>query len=187
MALNTAFRTNFADRVKSFLSGEKSRKVILAAGGAAMLMLLISTFSCGGTEEVNTRQETSFNAEQAEKNLEERVTRLVSQISGTGDPSEIEVMVTLDTTSTAIYEKDNRFQSAVQNNESGGSENRSAETEVVLAGSGKEPLTVGTVQPKVRGVSVVCSGAQDPLVCERVTNAVAKALDIGVSRVCVTY
>ena len=44
----------------------------------------------------------------------------------------------------------------------------------------------GTVQPKVRGAAVVCSGASDPVVREKVANAVAKALNIGISKVYVT-
>lgn len=187
MALNTAFKTNLAERLKTFLSGDKSRKAIVAVGVAAMLLLLLSTFSCSGTGEDKPNSDEAFDASATEKSLEERVTRLVSQISGTGDPARIEVMITLDVTPATLYEKDKRYQTATESGESGGSENKTAETEVVLAGSGKEPLAVGTVQPTVRGVSVVCEGASDPLVCERVTNAVAKALDIGVSRVCVTY
>lgn len=187
MALNTTFGTNLTERLKTFFSGDKSRKVIMAVAVVAMILLLLSTFSCNGDNEEKAYPEELFNASATEKNLEERITRLVTQISGTGDPAKIEVMITLDVTPTTLYEKDKRYQTATESGESGGSENKTAETEVVLAGSGKEPLTVGTVQPTVRGVSVVCEGASDPLVCERVTNAVAKALDIGVSRVCVTY
>ena len=57
---------------------------------------------------------------------------------------------------------------------------------MVLAGSSKEPLQIGTLQPRVRGAAVVCSGAGDPVVKERVANTVAKALNIGLSKVYVT-
>ena len=63
----------------------------------------------------------------------------------------------------------------------------SEDTSVVLAGSGKEALETGTVLPQVRGVAVVCAGAANPAVKEKIANAVCGALGIRLSRVCVTY
>lgn len=42
------------------------------------------------------------------------------------------------------------------------------------------------IQPTVRGVVVVCDGAEDPVVCGRVMSAVTKALDITSTKVCIT-
>ncbi len=43
-----------------------------------------------------------------------------------------------------------------------------------------------SIEPKVRGVVVVCEGGDDPLVVSRVMNAVTKALNISSDKVCVT-
>ena len=43
-----------------------------------------------------------------------------------------------------------------------------------------------SIEPKVRGVVVVCEGGDDPLVVARVMNAVTKALNISSDKVCVT-
>lgn len=43
-----------------------------------------------------------------------------------------------------------------------------------------------SIEPKVRGVVVVCDGGDDPVVVSRVMNAVTKALNIGSDKVCVT-
>ncbi len=43
-----------------------------------------------------------------------------------------------------------------------------------------------TVTPTVRGVVVVCGGGDDPVIINRVTEAVTKSLDIPFSKVCVT-
>ena len=48
-----------------------------------------------------------------------------------------------------------------------------------------QALPTTTVEPKVRGVAVVCQGADDPLVATRVTEAVTTALGISSNRVCV--
>ncbi len=42
------------------------------------------------------------------------------------------------------------------------------------------------VEPVIRGVLVVCEGGGDPVVVERVTQAVTKALDISTAKVCVS-
>ncbi len=43
-----------------------------------------------------------------------------------------------------------------------------------------------SIEPKVRGVVVVCDGGNDPLVVSRVMEAVTKALNIHSDRVCIT-
>lgn len=42
------------------------------------------------------------------------------------------------------------------------------------------------VEPVIRGVLVVCEGGDDPVVVERVTQAVTKVLDISTAKVCVS-
>lgn len=42
------------------------------------------------------------------------------------------------------------------------------------------------IEPIIRGVLVVCEGGDDPVVIERVTEAVTKALDISTAKVCIT-
>lgn len=42
------------------------------------------------------------------------------------------------------------------------------------------------IEPLIRGVLIVCEGGDDPVVVERITEAVTKALDISTAKVCVT-
>lgn len=42
------------------------------------------------------------------------------------------------------------------------------------------------IEPLIRGVLVVCEGGDDPVVVERITDAVTKALDISTAKVCIT-
>lgn len=42
------------------------------------------------------------------------------------------------------------------------------------------------IEPIIRGVLVVCEGGDDPVVVERITDAVTKALDISTAKVCIT-
>ncbi len=165
-------------RAKQFLLGDKGRKLIIGGAVAAMILLLLSTVSCGGSSGSSTNRHES--AEQIEEKLENRLAELISCIDGVSD---VKVMITLDVSSQTVYEKDESSSHSLSENGASGS---STQTEVVLAGSGKEPVEVGTIQPEVRGVAIVCGGASDPVIREKVANIAAKALNIGMSRVYVT-
>jgi stage III sporulation protein AG len=41
------------------------------------------------------------------------------------------------------------------------------------------------IQPRIRGVLVLCEGGNDPVTIGRVTEAVTKALDISTAKVCI--
>lgn len=171
---------------KNLFSGENGKKILIFGAAAVMLLLLLSTVSCGSktaSHEKTDIKEIAEDTAKIEQTLEQRLERLLEKIDGVGTVS---VMVTLDRTSQQLYEKDEKTETKLQNN-SGGTEDTARETEVVLAGSAKEPLLTGVVQPKVRGAAVVCSGADDPIIREKVTYTVAKALNIGISKVYVTY
>ena len=43
-----------------------------------------------------------------------------------------------------------------------------------------------SIEPKVRGVVVVCEGGDDPIVVSRVLEAVTKSLDLHADKVCIT-
>lgn len=172
-----------SERFKELMLGEKGRKIVIAGALAVMLLLLLGTVSRGGGEKSAPEPYAAEDAAELERELEQRLIRLISRIDGAG---EVSVMVTLDTVSQRVYEKDTKTESSSRSDADGGSQTIAGETETVLAGSAKEPLQIGAVQPRVRGAAVVCSGAADPVVKERIANTVAKALNIGMSKVYVT-
>lgn len=166
---------------KNLFSGENGKKILIFGAAAVMILLLLSTVTGSGGNKAAPRErsEVTEDASKIEQSLEQRLERLLQKIDGVGTVS---VMVTLDRSSQTLYEKDEK----TDLKSTDGSENTARETEVVLAGSSKEPLPTGVVQPKVRGAAVVCSGASDPVIREKVANTVAKALNIGISKVYVT-
>lgn len=173
------------ERLREFLQSKAGGRVLVVGAAAVMVLLMLSTVSCEGndSQKQDVSKEAREYAAEVEQTLEKRLEQLLEKIEGAGSVS---VMVTLDTTEELVYEKDTKTENSAQSDESGSSENRSSETEAVLYGSSKSPLQIGTVLPKVRGAAVVCKGASDPVIRERVVNTVASALNIGTSRVYVT-
>lgn len=169
---------------KSLFAGEKGKRILIFGVAAVIVLLLLSSVTHSKKSVSSSEQtETLEDAAKIEQTLEQRLEKLLGEIDGVGAVS---VMVTLDCSSRQLFEKDEKTETNVKSESDAGSENTARETEVVLAGSGKEPLRIGVVQPRVRGAAVVCGGANDPVVREKVTNMVAKALNIGISRVYVT-
>ena len=89
---------DFARRLSEFFTGEKGKRVIIAAGLAVIALLFLSSV-------IPKKEETESvigyeTAEQAERRLEQRLEALIAKIDGAGSAT---VMVTLDTTAERVY------------------------------------------------------------------------------------
>ena len=170
------------DAVKEFFKSGKGQKLIVIAGLALIVLLYLSTLSFGGGEEA-----AKLPADPAalEQQLEQRLEELLSRIDGVSDPK---VMVTLDKTAEIMYAQESRSSTSEESGSEISRTSGSSENSVVLvgSGSGKQVLEAGVIQPTVRGVTVVCGGAQDARIREKVVSAISGVLDIGASRICVT-
>ena len=122
------------------------------------------------------------------RTLEQRLSEMVSRIDGAGRSC---VMVTMDSTREAVYAQDLReTEDTSSSSESGRtteSGNISREQTHILMdrGSGEEPLVEKQIEPQVRGVMILCEGAENPVVEQRVAEAVKTVLGIPASRICV--
>ncbi len=174
------------ENLQNLLQSPKARRIVVFAGIAVIALIFFSTVSFEGTGKEQSEPAAFEDTSAIEKELEQRLEQLLEQIDGVAS---VKVMVTLDCTSQRVYARDSKTGDSSQTNSGSSASSSSNEESLVLAGSGnsKEPIEQGTILPKVRGVAVVCAGAEDPLVKEKVVNAVIGALNIGASRVYVTY
>lgn len=150
------------------------RRLVLIAGIAAIVLLFLSTLA-PQSEPQTVQQYTAEETAKLERELERRLTELLAEIDGISSP---QVMVTLDRTSERVFAEESKIRS--------GSGENSTESTLALSGSGKEALETSVILPKVRGVAVVCGGAEDIVIREKVVNTAARVLDIKVSQVYVT-
>ena len=138
------------------------------------MLLFLSTLT-PQSEPQTVQQYTAEETAKLERELERRLTELLAEIDGVSSP---QVMVTLDRTSERVFAEESKTRS--------GSGENSTESTLALSGSGKEALETSVILPKVRGVAVVCGGAEDIVIREKVVNTAARVLDIKVSQVYVT-
>lgn len=164
-------------------------KWTLWAGVLGAAVLMGCGFFTGGekTDAAAVQQPSAaFTAEAYERELEQRLVQLLSCVEGAG---EVTVMVTLESGVQAVYAQAVQQSSdiaAIQPD--GGSERTSYTAEYILVdtGSGEEALTETTLQPTVKGVAVVCTGARELHVVSRITELVSTVLGISSNRICVT-
>ena len=148
----------------------------------AILLLLLSELPRGAPkQEKETTAQAMSDVDHAAE-IEQRLTSLISAIEGVG---KVKVMVTLESSAERIYARDTQSDSQ-QTGESGGRlENRSSYI-LIDASDGETGLLLKIVQPRVRGVAVVCEGAESATVRKNILDAVTAVLDLPTSAVSVT-
>ncbi len=163
----------------------KWQAVVIAAGLVGILLLCLSSLpgkaaQGNGGEAENIRLDLTEYEEQ----IEERLNTLLGSIEGAG---ETRVMLTLDCGSEPIYATQGKSSQDTSAGEGTSQESYSAEREYVLVGtgSGEKGLVLKTLEPKVRGVAVLCRGADSLQVRQSIIEAVAAVLGVGSNKISV--
>ncbi len=172
--------------IRTLLEKLPGQKWVMWVGvlGAALL-LLFSFADADSAAEKAAPEQTELPVEQIEQALEARLTQLLAQVEGAG---QVTVMVTLENTAQTVYAQAVQQTSDISTTGQGSSTRSDYATDYVLIGdgSGKQALTETTLQPTVKGVAVVCSGAEDVRVVSRITQLVSTVLGVASNRICVT-
>ncbi len=105
--------------------------------------------------------------------LEERIARVVREVSGAGD---VTVLVMLDGGFRQVYATEEKVSAA--------GTSRSYVT--VGSGSAKEALPVTVEFPAVVGIGIVCTGGSDPRVRQEITSLLSAAFSLGANKIYVT-
>lgn len=191
---------DYFNRLKQFFSPEQSEtrlRLILFIGLAAIALIFLSDNFSGKTRSASANVSTNAadyggygDYDQYTEQLEARLTELISAVDGAG---ETKVMITLECGTEYVYASQQKTTSAMsENSDANGKtsrdEKRTGEENVILVdgSGGEEPLILKEITPTVAGVVVVCSGADDVNVRQRVTDIVTTALGTSSNRVCVT-
>lgn len=162
---------------------------ILLAGALGVALLLALGFweeQTPATTQPPALQAQDLDVRAYEQGLEERLQGLLAQVEGAG---QVTVMVMLENTAQTVY-----AQAYAQTSDApatwpeGGSQRTSTSNSYVLVeeGGSRQALAETTLQPTVKGVAVVCTGADDVGVVSRITELVSTVLGIPSNRICVT-
>lgn len=182
-------KENIKSRFSGLFKEEKFKKIIIVAGFAGIALIFISNFFSGCTNNEKAKEETvTFNSdissykEETEKNLED----IVSSIDGAGNTR---VYVTVDSSTECIYAANDKNSITENRGDSTSDNNTTSEKTYITVRSSdgtEQAVLLKQVEPKIRGVLVLCSGGENKVINGRVLEAVTKALNISSAKVCVT-
>lgn len=182
-------KDNIKNKFANLFKEEKFKKIIIIAGFAGIALIFLSNFFSSCTNNEKTKEETvTFNSdiasykEETEKNLAD----IVSSIDGAGNTR---VYVTVDSSTECIYAANDKNSITENRGDSTSDNNTTTEKTYItvrLSDGTEQAVLLKQVEPKIRGVLVLCSGGGNKVINGRVLEAVTKALNISSAKVCVT-
>ena len=185
--------------VSKFLKGlfsksgisQKQAKWLTALGIAGMVLIMLTGLWPDIGVQRGATQETGSTLTTYAQQTEQRLAEILKQVKGVGA---VHVMVTLENGVEYRYAADEKQSGdSVFTYADGGAapskvqekEDRQQSYILVDSTGGKKPLVLTELSPRVKGVVVVCSGAGNPVIRQRVTDAVTTALGVTSLQVCV--
>lgn len=170
-----------AVRLAAWMKGGKGRNLIIAAGIVGILLILLAEYWPKQTAASSAKTTAEAFVAQTESKLAE----VIGNIEGAG---ECRIMVTLENGVEYVYASQEKINTDRVEDTSKLSQRDDKEKSIIVVDTqdGRQGLLVTEIQPTVKGVVVVCQGGDQPLVQQRVIDAVTTALNIASTRVCVT-
>lgn len=178
----TELLKNFINKISGITRLNKKMMLavsLLLAGAAALIISEMPVNETASAAEVSTT--AACGTDEYITSLENRLTAMISLIDGAG---ETKVMVTLESGSEEIYLHDYNYGENIDPSGKNSLE-RKDEYVIVDGESGEEGIVVRVAEPKIRGVAVVCKGADSETVRSRVVETVTALLDVSSARVSV--
>jgi len=165
-------------KLKETVKNDKKLAVLIVIGVFGVLLLIISEVTA---KPQSTKSDVkSVTQADYEKDLEERLEKIVSSVDGAG---RAQVMITLKSSEENKY----AINSSSENQTSDGKSQSKSENDYVVidSSSGDSCVVLRTESPQIQGVVVVCDGGDNSKVKNDVTNAVSALLGINVNHISV--
>ena len=163
-------------RIKERILSDKRLAIIVIIGIIGIVLLTVSELipKKDKTQQPEETTQASQNYSSYAQDTEKRLSSLVSSINGAGNTK---IMVTLDSGDENVYATDEKS--------SNGKDSFSSDSKyVIIQQDGKDGgLLLKVVEPEVRGVAVVCDGADIPEVRQEIIKTVTAVLGISSNRV----
>ena len=170
---------NTLQKIKDFfaLKKEKTPFLIIVLGGIGILLIMLSELFPGNKNaEIKTEEPGFYEFFEDESELETKLSEAISKIKGAG---KTEVIITFETSKEYKYAKNSSENISFDESET--------EDEIVIIESddGEKPIVIRTEEAKIRGVLVICEGGKNPLVREKIIEAVCALFNIPSNKVSV--
>lgn len=175
----------FTAKFDNFFRSRKKFNIIFAIGIVGILLISLSEvdFSSKKTTESTNMDEISI--ESYIEKIENKTKKIIGQIDGAG---KCEVMITAEISSEKDYATNDNIKQETENKDNENILKNDSEKEVVMIenSSGKKQALIQKIyEPKIRGVLVLCEGADNAEINEKITNAVRALLNVSSNKISV--
>ena len=171
-----------------FASNTKKTKLITFLALLGIMLITLASFWPTNKNSKNKTLKNNFvetDINLYANQLENKINNIIKKIEGVGN---CKVLITMENGIENIYANSEKKISNLNDNMSGMPTKQSdiqRDVALVDGNEGKQALMITQKEPTVKGVVVVCQGAENGLVAKRVTDAVSKALHIKINRLSV--
>lgn len=160
------------EKILEKIKRDRKLAIIICVGLAGIILLTLSELMPpkNKTEEKTSEKSETYIRDSYEEDIEKRLTSIVSAIDGAG---RTQVMVTLASGDENVY--------AVKEKSSDGSRER--EYIVIDSDDNESGLLLKVIEPEIRGVAIVCEGADSAKVRQEIVSSVSAVLGISTNRI----
>ena len=160
-----------------FVKQNKKISILVFAGLLMIVLIFLSELDFSSTDD-DSKQISEYNNVEYCTYLENKVTEIIEAIDGAG---KTKVMITLSETTEYIYatdDKDSRKQTDSTNDA-----NIQNDYVIIEKDNNDSGLLIKTIEPKIRGIAVVCEGGDNISVQNQIYSVVSAVLNINTSRI----
>lgn len=167
------------EKILNLFKSDRKTFVVACIGVIVILIIMASELipHNNKNDEISTECLTTDYC----SSLENKVEEIISLIDGAG---KTRVMITLSETTEYIYAKNE----SNQNKSSDNTINTDNEKDYVIIEQNNEDagLLIKTIEPKIRGVAIVCEGGDNTTVQQDIYSTVSAVLNVSTARISIS-
>jgi len=175
---------DFTHKLSEIFFKNKKNTTIFVIGIVGILLIGLSDIFFDGQNEEKNSSNNEITVAEYINELEIKTEKIVSKIEGAGKSK---IMITADTSRENEYavnenkSQDISGQNAELNNQT------HIQNEIVIIEQNNEDsaLVIKVIEPQIRGVLVLCEGADETKIKEQITDAIRTVLGVPYNKICV--
>lgn len=164
-----------------FIKNNKKMSLVIFVGFLAIVLIFISELDFEESEKEEIVDSSQMSTSEYCDFLENKVEEIIESIDGAG---ETKVMITISETTEYIYATNDRNER--KNTETSNDTTGENDYVIIEKDSNDTGLLIKTIEPKVRGIAVVCEGGDNSTVQNQIYSAVSAVLNISSSRISIS-
>lgn len=173
---------DFTSKIVQFFNKNKKNTWLFVIGIVGIIIIGLSDVLFTADSKTKTEAD-EVDVSQYVEVLEKKTVKILSSIDGAG---RVKVMITAENSHTQEFAVNENKSSDTKNENSDEKIQSQSEIVIIEGSSGKDTaLVTKVVEPKIRGVLVLCEGADNIQISENITLAVKTVLGVSANKICV--